>query len=204
MNKSTLRKLITITLMASVVLLSLNAEIMIGTGFISHKATIDESERINFKTINSNYNSIESINYIGPTLDVSYIPFAKVPIGIELSSEILFPIGYNDTNVFRSYHADFKNRNMIGLTYAQSFSQNFGMFAGTGYEYYIYRIASTNYRNSREPFEYNYLTNHSCYGELGLLTTIEHGYFKFGVNYSHSVINKASSFDLIFAGGFKF
>ena len=164
MKTSILKKIITISLISSVVLSSLNAEVMIGTGFISHTANLDVTEKINFKTMNSDYDSIESVNYIGPTLDIAYIPIIKVPLGIEVSSEILFPIGYNMDQYFMSYHADFKNRNSIGLTYAQTFSQNYGFFAGTGYEYDFYRMASTNYRNNKEPFEYNYFSNHSWYG----------------------------------------
>ena len=180
--------------------LSANFEAWVGTGFINHTSHLDKSEINEFVTMSGDINKVI---YIGPTIDITAIPYNTIPVGITLSSQMLFPTGYN-TATFRSYNYDFKNRNMIGISYNKSFTDKFGIFLKMGYEFDFYRNSTTNNKNSKEPIEYNKFYNHSLYGELGLLTTINNGYFKFGINYSHSLINKAYSYDFIFAGGFRF
>lgn len=219
MKKTAVKKrillLLTIIIFA-VSALPADTEVWMGFGFISHKAVLDPSEKSNFwaylpqkkddegNNIPKDTSTIKSVTFIGPALDISVIPYIKVPIGLKLSTELLFPAGYNGGEGYRSFNFDFKNRNMLGITYDQSFSEQFGIFIEAGYEFDHYRIAATNEKNHKGKPEFNRFNNHALYAELGFLATVNNGYFKFGINYSHSIINKASSSDMIFAGGFKF
>ena len=181
-----------------------SCSLWIGTGFISNKTYLDETEKQNFKTMLADFQNLKNINYIGPTLDIMFIPYNSIPIGLKLATQPLFPVGYNGTQDFRTFHGDLKNKTMVSLAYADTFSDTFGLTVEMGYEYDYYRIEKTNQQNTTNKSDYTYFDNHALFGEICLLTTMPNAYFKFGCNYSHSIINTSQSYDFIFSGGFKF
>ena len=184
----------------------------LGTGLINDTTNLDSSEKKYFQTIMQDSNGkligntddIENIIYLGPSFDFTIFPYKAIPIGISLSDQLLFPIGYNNNISFISYNTDLKNKFRIGLSYAQSFTSKFGLFLDTGFEYNHYRTAKENLKNNKGTPDYFRFDNYGLYGALGLLTEIEHGYFKFGFDYYHSLLNNNSSYSLIFMGGYIF
>lgn len=192
-----------IILIAITSTLSAKFETWIGSGLISHVDTVANENKKYYTTMNPDPYSINTVNMVGPSVDIAIYPFSPIRLGLKAATQFVFPVGYNKAQGFRSYHADYKNRNMLSLDYALVISEQVGFFFGLGYEYDFYRIAKTNTKNTIVPPEYYRFNNHGLFGEIGLLTTIEHGYFKFGANISYSVQYGTIGHDFIFLGGFR-
>ena len=179
-------------------------DIWLGTGFVTHNYYPDVEEKQYLEAIRTDTDFIEKLMYLGPSLDIHIFPYDVVPVALKIESDILFPIGYNEGYGYRSFNFDFKNRLMVGISYNQSYSAHFGMCLEFGYEYDYNRIATTNIKNMYYEPEYYRFSNHALYGNIALLTTTRQGYFKFGIDYSHSIINSSNSFNWIFKGGICF
>lgn len=204
--------IITLILVGPLATLSATVQTWLGLGFIGHTYTVAADEQQYFKSyeeyIKNNNPSLDSvkidkINMIGPSFDFSFYPYYEIPIGIKISDNIVFPTGVNGEMQFRSYHGDLNNRLKIGISYAQSYSDKFGLFADFGFEYDFIRIETNNIKNNKSELSYVTFDNYGLYGEIGFLTTIETGYFKFGCGYNRSLKNESSGIDFIFSGGFR-
>ena len=192
-------------------------QIWLGTGFISNTETIAEENRSYYQTFKEYYDErrpegtpemslsdINSINLIGPSIDLSIYPYYEIPVGIKLTNQILFPVGINSKESYRTYSGDMKYRLLATLDYSQQYTSYFGMFAGFGIEYEYNHIAKTNKWNSTEKPDYHNFLNYGLYGEIGLLTTVSKGYFKIGIDYYHSLKNESSSYSMQLTGGYRF
>ena len=208
--------IITILLVANISIFA-DFQTWIGTGLISTTNTIDSSDRQFYQTYIDYHNErrpagspemsldeLKSINMLGPSLDLSLFPDYRIPIGIKISNHFLFPVGMNSSKSFRTHYGDMKYRLLVTLDYAQQYTANFGMFAGFGFEFEHNMIAKSNKWNSTEQPDFHHFSNYGLYGELGLLTTINNGYFKLGIDYNHSLKNNDYSYSMLLSGGFRF
>ena len=197
------RKFITLFL----ILLLLNStvfasvEFWVGSGLFAHTDIIPPENKNYYQNIDT---EIEKVIMIGPSIDLTLFPYYEIPIGLKFSNIFLFPIGYDSGYYYQSMQGDMKIRTIISIDYAQMYTSQFGLFAGFGFEYDTFRFSKTNIANTTIKPDYYRFDNYGITGELGLLTTIEKGYFKFGFNYYQSLVNSASSHDWIFAGGYRF
>ena len=206
-----IKKNILIFLFAILTAINLFAEtdIWVGTGFYYLEYFPDATEKPNYSVTNGqgeliiNPDTLIKMNYLGPSLDLTVYPVSTIPVGLSLCNQVLFPIGQNNDK-YTSYHFDLKNRTTLNVSYAQSFSETLGLFADLGFVYDYHRIAKTNIWNSKAKPEYNTFDNYGIHGDLGFLTRIDNGYFKFGFDFYHSLKNSAKSYNLIFAGGYSF
>ena len=164
--------------------LSAGTEVWTGVNLMYDLNILADENHDYFSSYSEKGLEVSQINSFGLGLDVFVVPrtLGKHYVGPSLKLQILFPVGYDDSDeeeTYLSHQGEFRADAYLGAQYVYMRTPRMGFLAGLGVQYSLYRVAEDNPKNDKETdVKINWLDEWSVGANLGVVTRSRRCYFE--------------------------
>lgn len=143
------------------------------------------------------YNLATYLNLIGPQIELAFSPLATkdFALGIKALASYGFITGINGAP-YLARNNDYKISTELGISFSYNFTNKTGVFLDACFNYDWFRVATTNYPNSKDPLTYVKFQEYGIKGALGVMTRNVNSYYKFGISFGKNLSNEFQGFSL--------
>lgn len=188
-----MRRLLTgLCLLVLISALSASTEFWTGLDFVYDMNILAEDNQEYFTGYGNG--DVSEVNSIGLVWDNYLVPRTegKHYIGPDLNLQLLFPVGYVDsdeTETYISYHTEFRFDLWLGAKYIYRFRPRWGFLASLGAMHSWYKVVEENTRNDRNDVETNWVTEWAAGAELGVVAWSGRCYFNLTASALYSLFH---------------